>query len=91
MWAGKTFQDQKNRQLTINYWDWFLCQSTKAKPDPNGDIFYDKEVIFLPFYDTIFITTIIHNSLIREHNIVTQASLLDSDANTHYSHPAQVC
>lgn len=32
--------------------------------------FYYGEAIFLPFYDTIFITNIIHNSLIREHNIV---------------------
>lgn len=32
--------------------------------------FYYGEAIFLAFYDTVFITSMIHNSLIREHNIV---------------------
>lgn len=71
MWVEKTFQDQRNSQLTIYYWDRFPCQSIKTKCDPNGDIFYYGEAIFLPFYDTIFTTSIIHYSLIREHNIVT--------------------
>lgn len=66
LWAEETSQDQRKSRLTMYYWGQFPCQSIKSKCDPSGDIFYYGEAISLPFYDAIFITGIIHNSLIRE-------------------------